>query len=197
MSETAALKRPFLVGLLAIGIVVVMVSGVIALFSSVNDRPEGVAERGLTAVGDLTRDGVHADAVSRVRAHGDVALGSELVDGVKAEGKSAFTSLEVGKARRAGDTAFVPARLERRGEDAPIQRVVVLQRNGDSWSVVGVQPGDPGLKVPSDGGDVASKAPVAVYLVALVIGAVIAVAASALVRAAGREHDLAAAPSAG
>jgi hypothetical protein len=193
MSEVAALKRPFLVWLLAAGILIVLLSGVIAVFSSVDDRPEGVAERWLTAVGDLTRDGVHDDAVGRVQVHGDAMLGERLVARVKADGKSAFTALEVGKARRSGDTALVPAQITDRGDDQPHRQVVVLERTGDSWRVTDVQPADASLKVPSDGGDVASKAPPSVYLVALLVGVGIAVGASALVRAAGREHELSAA----
>jgi hypothetical protein len=193
MSEVAALKRPFFVWLLAAGIVVVLLSGIIAAFSSVDDRPEGVAERWLTAVGDLTRDGVHDDAVGRVQAHGDAILGERLVARVKATGKTAFTALEVGKARRSGDTALVPAQIVERGDDQPQRQVVVLQRSGDSWRVTDVRPADASLKVPSDGGDVASKAPVSVYVVALVVGVGIAVGATALVRVAGREHELSAA----
>jgi hypothetical protein len=191
MSETAALKRPFLIGVLAVGIVLVLVTGVIAAFSSIDDRPEGVAERWLTAVGDLSRDGVHADAVDRVQAHGDVALGEHLIAGAKTDGKTAFTALEVGKARRDGDTAFVPAQFVTRGTDASRSQLLVLHRAADSWRVVDVRPPDPVLEVPSEGGDVASKAPLSLYLVALAIGVGIAVAASALVRAAGREHDIA------
>jgi hypothetical protein len=190
-SETDALKRPFLIGVLAVGIVVVFLGGLISLFGSTDDRPEGVAERWLTAVGELTRKGVHDDAVDRVTAHGDLALGEQLLEGVKADDKSAFTTLEVGKARREGDTALVPVELVGRGFDDGVARVqlLVLQRDGESWRVVELRAPDPALRVPSSGGDVAAKAPVTLYLVALVIGVGIAAAASALVRAAGREHE--------
>jgi len=190
VTEAAALRRPFLIGVLASAIVVLLLSGVIAVFSSVDDRPEGVAERWLTAVGDLTRKGVHDDAVDRVQAHGDVALGEQLLTGIDADDKSAFTGLEVGKARRTGDTALVPAQLVGRGDDTKRSQLLVLHRAGDSWRIVELRSADPSLKVPSDGGDVASKAAFGVYAVALVVGIGIAVAASALVRAAGREHEL-------
>lgn len=189
MSETAALRRPFFIGLLSVGIALVLLTGVIAVISSVDDRPEGVAERWLTAVGDLSRAGVHEDAVERVRAHGDVALGEQLVAGVKTDGKTAFVALEVGKARRDGDTAYVPARLVARDNDTPRFQLVVLRRAGDSWRVVDVRPPDPTLEVPSAGGEVASKAPASLYLIALAIGLGLAALASALVRAAGREHE--------
>jgi hypothetical protein len=192
MSEVQALKKPFLLGVLAVGIGVAIIVGVVALFVvSTDDRPEGIAERWLSSVGDLTRDGIHSDAVARVRGHGDVALGEGLVANVKADGKAAFTSLEVGKARRTGDTALVPAQLVARGDDTTRRYVVVLQRDGDSWRVTALRPPDPTLKVPSEGGDVAAKAPVSLYLIALVIGVGIAAGAAALVRAAGREHDAA------
>jgi hypothetical protein len=190
-AETDALKKPFLIGVLFVVIVVVLLGGLISLFGSTDDRPEGVAERWLTAVGDLTRKGVHTDAVDRVSAHGDLALGEQLLEGVKADDKSAFTELEVGKARRSGDTALVPAELVGRGYADGVKRrqLLVLQRSGESWRVIELRPPDPTLNVPSNGGDVASKAPVTLYLVALVIGAGVAAAASALVRASGREHE--------
>jgi len=44
--------------------------------------------------------------------------------------------------------------------------------------------------VPSDGGDVAAKAPAALYIVAVIIGVGVTAAASAMVRLAGREQEL-------
>ena len=119
MSETAALKKPFLIGLLATAIGFLVVGGFIAILASnTDDRPEGVAERWLTAVGDLTRKGVHDDAAKRISAHGDASLADPLLKDVKADGKSAFTSLEVGKARRVdAETVLVPAKLVGRGWD--------------------------------------------------------------------------------
>ena len=67
--------------------------------------------------------------------------------------------------------------------------MLVLQRAGESWRIVGIDPADPTLKVPSEGGEVAAKAPLGLYAIALVIGVGIAVTASAFVRAAGREHE--------
>jgi hypothetical protein len=193
VSETAALRRPFLIGLLATAIVVLLLSGVIAVFSSVDDRPEGVAERWLTAVGDLTRKGVHDDAAARVVGHGDLSLGeAEVGRANDYDGKSAFSALEVGKAKVDGDLARVPAKVTYRATHNTQTRseIVTLRRTKDSWRVVAIENPNPTLKVPSDGGDVASKAPIGLYAVALLIGAGIAVTASALVRAAGREHEL-------
>jgi hypothetical protein len=191
VSETEALKRPFLIGLLACAIAFVIVGGVIAVFAMhTDDRPEGIAERWLTAVGDLTRDGVHADAIERVRAHGDVGLAQFMVTGDNDyDGKTAFEALEVGKARVDGNTALVPVSLTYRGEDHESRGVLRLERDGDSWKVRELLAPDPTLKVPSDGGDVAAKAPAALYVGALVLGAGVAVGASALVRLAGRERE--------
>lgn len=189
--ETDALRKPFLIGVLLVVIVVVLLGGLIALFGSTDDRPEGVAERWLTAVSDLTRKGVHDDAVKRVAAHGDVSLSEGLLAGVEPNDKSAFTELEVGKARLENDLALVPAKIVSRAASGFDQQshVVVLRRTGDSWRVIALKAPDPTLRVPTDGGDVAAKAPVTLYVVALVIGVGVAAAASALVRAAGREHD--------
>jgi hypothetical protein len=199
--ETDVLKKPFLVGVVAVLIVVLLLGGLISQFGSIDDRPEGIAERWLSAVGDLTRDGVHDDAVDRVAARGDVALGEQLLRGVDADGKSAFTELEVGRAQVRGDTARVPALVTSRGGDSNFDTilgsgaggtsigVLTLVRAGDSWRVVGVEEPDPALKVPSDGGDVVAKAPVALYVGAVVVGVGVAAAASALVRLAGREHE--------
>ena len=190
MSETAALKRPFLVGVLACAILFVLIGGVIALAATnTDDRPEGVAERWLTAVGDLTRDGVHADALERVTAHGDVAFAPQFIGGVHADGKSAFTALEVGKARRDGVGALVPAQYVARGSDDKHDVLMVLAPDKDSWRVVEVRPQDPTLKVPSDGGDPAAKAPLGLYAVGLLVGVGVAAGASYLVRLAGREQD--------
>jgi hypothetical protein len=161
------------------------------VFSSVDDRPEGVAERWLTAVGDVTRKGVQSDALKRANAHGDASLAAGLIGTANYDGKSAFIQLEVGKARRTAGGAEVPFKVtDRVPSNAQPQRgLLVLSRTGGSWRVTALGQSDATLKVPSDGGDVASKAPLGLYLGALVVGVGIAVSAAALVRAAGREHE--------
>ena len=192
MNEAAALKKPFLIGLLATVIGVVIVGGVVAVFATnTDDRPEGVAERWLTAVGDTTRKGVQGDALKRANAHGDASLAAALIGTADYDGKSAFIQLEVGKARRTDGGAVVPFKVTDRvpSNAQPQSGLLVLSRHGDSWRVTGLGPPDGGLKVPSDGGDVASKAPLGLYAMALVAGVGVAAGASALVRAAGREHE--------
>jgi len=190
MTETQALRRPFLIGLLATTIAFLLIGGVIAVLAmNTDDRPEGVAERWLTAVGDLTRDGVYADAGKRVEAHGDLELADLLTGNIDAGGKSAFSGLEVGKARRDRDTALVPAQVVTRDHDEKRDVVLVLTRTADSWRVSDFRAADPTLRVPSDGGDVAAKAPAALYIVAVIIGVGVTGAASAMVRLAGREQE--------
>jgi hypothetical protein len=193
MNETDTLRKPFLIGVLATAIVFVSVGGFIAaLATGHDDRPEGIAERWLTATGDLTRKGVRSDAEQRVTNDGDLALAEQfLTVSYDYKGKSAFTALEVGHGRRVdANTTTVPMKLTDRAADSKTKEaVLVLGRDGNSWRVQAVQPADTTLRVPSDGGPPVSSAPLGLYAIALLIGAGIAVAASILVRLAGREQS--------
>jgi hypothetical protein len=193
MNETDTLRKPFLIGVLATAIVFVSVGGFIAaLATGHDDRPEGIAERWLTATGDLTRKGVRSDAEQRVTNDGDLALAEQLLTvSYDYKGKSAFTALEVGHGRRVdANTTTVPMKLTDRAADSKTKEaVLVLGRDGNSWRVQAVQPTDTTLRVPSDGGPPVSSAPLGLYAIALLIGAGIAVAASNLVRLAGREQS--------
>jgi hypothetical protein len=193
MNETDKLRKPFVIGLLATAIVFVSVGGFIAAVAiGHDDRPEGIAERWLTATSDLTRSGVRSDAEQRVRNDGDLALAEQLLTlGYDYKGKSAFTALEVGHGRRVdANTTTVPMKLTDRADDRQTkQAVLVLGREGNSWRVQALQPADATLRVPSDGGPPVSSAPLGLYAIALMIGAGITVAASALVRLAGREQN--------
>jgi hypothetical protein len=193
MNETDTLRKPFVIGVLATAIVFVSVGGFIAaLATGHDDRPEGIAERWLTATGDLTRKGVRSDAEQRVTNDGDLALAEQfLTVSYDYKGKSAFTALEVGHGRRVdANTTTVPMKLTDRAADSKTKEaVLVLGRDGNSWRVQAVQPTDTTLRVPSDGGPPVSSAPLGLYAIALLIGAGIAVAASILVRLAGREQS--------
>jgi hypothetical protein len=178
--------------LLATAIAFLIIGGLIAVFATRDDRPEGVAERWLTAVGDLTRKGVLSDAQKRVTTHGDLSLADTFITRAHDyDGKSAFTALEVGRGRRLNaQVTLVPMKLTDRADDKKTkQAVLVLQKTGDSWRVTAVQPASAELRVPSDGGPSVSEAPVTLYGVALLLGVGVAATASALVRAAGREQD--------
>jgi hypothetical protein len=136
------------------------------------ERPEGVAERWLRAVGDTTRTGVSADARRRASGHGDPALIPALVPpGQSYNGSDAFTAYEVGHASRsAAGSARVPVRLTHRSGPAGTEHVaLVLHETEGSWRVLAVDPPDRVLRVPSEGGPPVSRAPMTLYLCALMI----------------------------
>jgi hypothetical protein len=187
-SETDSLKRPFLIGLLAVAIAFVLLGGIIAAFGTRSHRSEGIAERWLTEVGDTSRKGVGHDARIRADKLGPVSLAASLLPPYDFGGKSAFSSLEVGKAVLRGSDARVPFLLRLRvhpgGDTGERTGTIVLQRRADTWRVAAVQGRDPGRRVPSEGGAPVSHAPPALYLGALIVGIGVAAACSALVRAA-------------
>jgi hypothetical protein len=123
---------------------------------STADRPEGVLERWLQAVGDLGREGLRADAEERVAEGGDAALVAQLVPAEPEEDERHFEGIEVGRGReRSADQADVPFRLSRRlagGDSDEVSMTAVLARAGDSWRIVAVRPREAGEEVPSEGG---------------------------------------------
>jgi hypothetical protein len=188
VSEHQALRRGFLIGLLAAGIVFVLLGGLIAAFATTDDRPEGVAERWLTAVGDTTRSGVKADSLARVSDHGDPSLVSVLVPpAIDMDGKSAFTELEVGKAIHRDGATLVPYHLALRNgtTTAGDGMLSMVDDPSRGWQVTALAPPVAGATVPSKGGSAVSKAPAGLYAVALAIGALVATGCASLVRAAG------------
>jgi hypothetical protein len=187
MSEGDSLRRGFLVGLLATAIVFVLLGGLIGVFGTTEDRPEGVAERWLTAVGDTTRSGVKGDAGTRVADHGDPSLVAALIPaGIDMHGKSAFSELEVGKAIRRDGGLQVPYHVAlREGSTTAGQGVLSMVKDPHrGWQVRTLGPPVEGATVPSKGGSAVSKAPGVLYLAALVIGLFVAIGCSRLVRAA-------------
>jgi hypothetical protein len=188
VSEHETLRRGFLIGLLATGIVFVLLGGLIAAFATTDDRPEGVAERWLTAVGDTTRSGVKADSLARVADHGDPSLVAVLVPpAIDMDGKSAFTELEVGKAIHRDGVTLVPYHLALREgtTTAGDGTLSMVEDPSRGWLVTALTPAVSGATVPSKGGSPVSKAPFALYAVALAIGALVATGCASLVRAAG------------
>jgi hypothetical protein len=183
-----SLRRGFLIGLLANGILFVLLGGLVAAFGSTDDRPEGVAERWLTAVGDTSRSGVKGDSLARVADHGDPSLVPALVPpGVDMDDKTAFTELEVGKAIRRDGATLVPYHVALRNGTTPAGDGTLSMADDPErgWRVVALSPPVTGATVPSRGGSAVSKAPVALYAIALAIGALVATGCAALVRAAG------------
>ena len=187
-----ALKDGFTRGVLAVLALFIGIAGFVRLANLGHQRPEGRAERWLNAVADTTRKGVRSDATARATAIGDPRLADQLLPSpTQTRQKSAFTDLEVGEAHTVdADTVRVPFRLHQRSLDGPEPQVtgtLVLNRVGGDWRVVAVRDRDPADgRVPSEGGSPPSKAPVGLFVVALGIGGIVTVAASAVVRAAGR-----------
>jgi hypothetical protein len=169
--------------------VLLLAAAVVGAFGSRSvERPEGIAERWMSAVADTTRPGVGDDARHRAAEHGDVALISGLVPAGNYDGSTAFTAYEVGHAdREAGGVARVPVRLVHRvGSDAVAHVVLVLQPAGTSWRVAAVDPSSGALRVPSEGGPPVSRAPISLYLGGLLFAIAMGAACTLLLRVADR-----------
>jgi hypothetical protein len=183
------LRKPFLAAMAGVVILFVLIGGVIAAFGSGEQRPEGVAERWLVAVGDTQRKGVRDRSRDDAEEVGPVSLAADLLPSEDTDGKSAFVDLEVGHAEPEGDLRHVPFRLhQRQGDEVsdPIDGTVVLQREGDEWKVVDVAGPTPGLEVPSEGGAPAADAPWGLYVGAVALAVVLTAGCTVLVRIAAR-----------
>jgi hypothetical protein len=186
-TEIETLKRPFRLGVLAVAIGFVLVGGLIAAFGSGQDRPEGAAERWLTHVGDTTRKGVGEDSKKEVAKGGDPLLADFLI-GANADkdGKSTFTAIEVGQARRSDASRVeVPVLLAYRSDAESFEGVLVLQKQADDWKVIEAKTLDPTLRVPSEGGKPVANASLGLYAGAGLFGLLITAGLSAVVRRAG------------
>ncbi|MEY2418925.1 MAG: hypothetical protein QOG90_1605 [Actinomycetota bacterium] len=194
----------FVKGLVAAVAAMIAMGGVLGVLNHGRSRPEGVAENWLTAVGDTTRKGVEADARSRAEKIGAVSLAKELLPAGPAaiKRKTAFSDLEVGKAKRLnvvaqGFTApgeYVGVRfrvhaLRPNAKKIELTGALIMLRQNEHWRVLAVDRGTTasGLpNLPSDGGPPPSSAPVSLWLGGLVGAAIIGIITSALVRVAGR-----------
>jgi hypothetical protein len=192
-AEVVALRRPFLVGVAAALVLMVVLGAVIRQANAGNDRPEGAAERWLAAVGDTTRKGVAGDAIKRTDELGGLGPAKDLLPpgGSKAtDGKVAFPDLEVGGASDAADNVKrVPYRLHRRiagGKEELRAGVVLLRQSAGRWRVTGLDTAATAEKVPSEGGRIPSRAPLGAFAGAVVLGLLITVGAAGLIRWAGR-----------
>jgi hypothetical protein len=184
-------KRSTFWSVIAIVLVVVAALGVlIHTLNAGHHRPEGSAERWLAAVGDTGRKGVSADARKRAERIGPVAVAQPLLPASHDPRHSQFADLEVGKARDAGpDTVRVPFRLHQRDESGTgdLKRgTIVLDRTGDTWNVTAVDARRPGEKVPSEGGEPPSRAPLGLWVGAVGLGVVLATVAHLVTRYADR-----------
>jgi hypothetical protein len=192
-------NRTFVAGLVVCVAIMLALGGAIALLNAGNNRPEGVAEDWLTAIGDTTRKGVEADATRRADKIGAPELAHDLLYpyAKDIDRKSGFKDLEVGKAvEERANTVRVGFHLTARvpdDETKELTGVITMEKADDEWHVTGVQVVDPvsvGLPaLPSDGGPPPSSAPLSLWLGALVGSALIGVVTASLVRAAGRTTD--------
>jgi hypothetical protein len=184
------LRKPFIAAVCGVVIAFVLIGGVIAAFGTGEQRPEGVAERWLVAVGDTQRKGVRERSRDDAEEVGPVSLAAHLLPTEDTDGKSAFVDLEVGKAVEAdGDIRHVPFRLHQlQGDEVSdaIDGTVVLEREGDDWKVVDVTDPTPGLEVPSEGGAPAADAPWGLYVGAIALAVVLTSGCTFLVRMAAR-----------
>jgi hypothetical protein len=192
MHAGSDLRRSALVALCGVIILFLLVGGAIAAFGTGANRPEGVAERWLVAVGDTQRKGVRDRSREDAEEVGPLSLAAHLLPEEDTDGKSAFVDLEVGRAveQEADDgTRRVPFRLhQRQGEDVsdPIDGTIVLAKRGEDWKVVDVGEALPGLEVPSEGGAPAADAPWGLYLGAVGLAVLLTGGCTVLVRLAER-----------
>ena len=191
---SASMRRTFAKSVLGVVIVFVAIGALIAVFGTGANRPEGVAERWLVAVGDTERKGVRERSRDEAEEVGPVALAADLLPTEDTDGKAAFVDLEVGKAVAADvigpdDVRRVPFRLHQRlGSDVgdPIEGTVVLTKRGDDWKVTAVEGPTAGLKVPSEGGAPAADAPWGLYVGAVGVATLFTLGCMGIVKLASR-----------
>lgn len=187
--DARSMNRTFAKAIVVALVLLAQLGAVIHLLNDGHRRPEGIAERWLSAVSDTGRDGVRGDAVERAEEVGPVALAAALVP-AGADGEHAlFSDLEVGRARTEGATARVPYRVNQRDGEELTGEVVLVRAGGRAdghWRVTEVTttPLADGV-LPSDGGAPPSSAPFTLWLLAVAIGVVITALGSLLVHWAG------------
>jgi hypothetical protein len=198
-------NRTFVAGLVVCVALMFAFGGALFLLNHGHNRPEGVAEDWLTAVGDTTREGVEADATRRADKIGPLELADRRLVSDDTDGKSAFPDLEVGKAVRLDpnnpDNVKVAFQVHaRRGPDESVKVVgtLTLTRVNDDWQVNAVDlVGDENTEglpaatvlagVPplaSEGGPPPSSAPISLWIGASIGAVLVGLLTSALVKAA-------------
>ncbi len=192
-------NRQFTSGLVVCLALMLAIGGGLFVLNHGHNRPEGIAEDWLTAIGETTRKGVEADSTRRADEIGAPELARPILHphAEEIDRKAGFRDLEVGKAVRVTetdpDTVRVGFRVHaRRPRDktVTIEGVLTMQREADEWHVVAldqidpVQAGVPAL--PSNGGPPPSSAPWSLWIGGVVGSALIGVVTTALVRSAGR-----------
>jgi len=191
MAAASEVRRSTFVKIVAMALAVIVGLGFLIHFLNAgHHRPEGAAERWLAAVSDSERKGVTADARKRADDIGPIALAAPLLPSTHDTRHGLFSDLEVGKAVPAGtDTVRVPFRLHQHissGSGPLKQGTLVLHRTADTWHVAAVDGRGAGESVPSEGGARPSRAPLALWVGALFLGAVLAAGAHLITRYAER-----------
>ena len=184
--ELLALKRSFPRVLLGVVIAFVLIGGVIAAFGSSADRPEGAAEHFLNDLSDTARKGVQADARKRAAKLGSLDI-LDLIDPAHTDtdGKALFTEIEVGAATVDPLGRWVPFRVQIRDAKDVTTGALLVAKVGDDWRITGLGPAARAKPVPSEGGPKVASATPGVYAGAIVVGFLITVAVSFLVRRLG------------
>jgi len=187
MAAASQVRRSTFAKVIALALAVIAALGfLIHLANAGHHRPEGAAERWLAAVSDTARKGVSTDARTRAEHIGPVAIAAPLLPPTPDTRHSQFDDLEVGKAVPAGtDTVRVPFRLHQRlssGSGPLKQGTLVLHRTDTKWHVTALDARLPGEKVASEGGPRPSRAPLALWIGAIALGAVLAVGAHLITR---------------
>lgn len=175
-----------------VAIALAVIAGLGLLIHQLNaghHRPEGIAERWLSAVSETGRNGVKSNARERAEEIGPVSLAAPLFPTDHDPKHGYFKDLEVGKAIDDGpDTVRVPFQLHRESESDPSleKGAVVLKKSGDEWKVTAVTDRRPGEKVPSEGGEPPSSAPLGLWIGALALGVLLAGGTALIVHYADR-----------
>jgi hypothetical protein len=205
--ELLALRRPFAIGAGCVVLAVVAIGVVVGLFGTGADRPAGVAERWLVAVGDTTREGIEDDGRERALELGASPELAERAgvpfDAARLDGERAFESVRVGRAERSGSVG--DDAVEREAfevtpyESEPFAGHAYLLDGDDGWEVMAIaREGQPGavLEVVTSGIDLGpvppgavvverpERAPIGWFVGALLLGGLITLGCVAAVRAA-------------
>jgi hypothetical protein len=154
-----------------------------------NHRPAGLAERWLHAVSDSGREGVRRDAIRRAENIGPVDMATALIPTDHDRRKGLFTDFEVGRASRSGVIARVPYRLHqnvRHGAPPARSGTIVMTQAGRTWNVTSLDARRRGERVPSEGGAPPSRAPLASWIGAVILGVFLAAGSHLIVRYADR-----------
>jgi hypothetical protein len=187
MAAPGEARRSTFFKIVAVVLVVIVGLGVLIHFLNAgHHRPEGAAEHWLADVSDTGRRGLGADARKRADKIGSVTIAAPLLPAVHDARHSDFDDLEVGKALPAGPNAVrVPFRLHEHdvsGSAALKKGTLVLQRDGTTWHVVALDTRRPEEKVASEGGPHPSRAPLALWVGAVVLGVLLALTAHLITR---------------